>query len=107
MTRRPRSPVKVVLFPFVTTTARHGTVAVRDVNRFLAAELLDEEEATTIGGLCVTLAEGRIPAAGETFELATGASLEVVESSARRVRSVRVRVRHPASEDEAAATCRP
>lgn len=76
-----------------------GTVAVRDVNRVLAAELLDEEEATTIGGLCVTLAEGRIPAAGETFTTDSGVSLEVVESSARRVRTVRVRVKQSVRAD--------
>lgn len=79
-----------------------GTVAVRDVNRFLGSDVLGEDDATTIGGFCVTLAEGRIPAAGELFTTESGAVLEVVESSARRVRSVRVRVEQTANADVSA-----
>jgi putative hemolysin len=66
-----------------------GALAVHEVNRALDIELPDEQ-ADTIGGLCVAL-RGWIPRAGERFELDDGVVLEVVEATPRRVIGVRVR----------------
>jgi putative hemolysin len=80
-----------------------GAMAVHEVSRALDLAL-PEDEADTIGGLCVAL-RGWIPRAGERFELPDGVVLEVVDSTPRRVLSVRVR-RAPAPADpdaEAAA----
>lgn len=80
-----------------------GALAIHEVNRALRIELPDED-ADTIGGLCVSL-RGWIPRAGERFELEDGVVLEVVESTPRRVLGVRVRLpqRPPDEEDAEAA----
>jgi putative hemolysin len=68
-----------------------GTSALRDIDRELDLELDRLDDSTTLGGLCVELAGGRVPRAGERLQAGEQAELEVVESSARRVRLVRVR----------------
>ncbi len=65
-----------------------GTTPIRDLNRDLRLEL-PEGEWVTIAGLCLSLAR-RIPQVGDTLT-SDGFSLEVIEASPRRVRSVRVR----------------
>jgi putative hemolysin len=70
-----------------------GTVAIRDVNRELEIEIDETEEWTTIGGLCIELAGGRIPRTGESFTAGDGSRIEIVEATIRRVRMVRI---HPA-----------
>jgi putative hemolysin len=72
-----------------------GIVPLRDVWRELRIELPERGEERTVGGLLVTLAEGRVPAAGERFEIG-GMTLEVVEASARRVRVARLHTALPA-----------
>lgn len=67
-----------------------ATTAIRDVNRALGVALEEPDQVNTLGGLCVTLAGGRIPKTGERFQAADGSLLEVVDASVRRVRSVRV-----------------
>ena len=67
-----------------------GTTTLRDVNRALGLELPDDGDYSTLAGLCLALA-GRIPVAGATFTLPSGATLEVTDASSRRVRAVRVR----------------
>jgi putative hemolysin len=67
-----------------------GSVAVREINRDLGLELPEDGEWTTIAGLCTALA-GRIPSAGDALQLAEGVSLEIVDASPRRVRTVRIR----------------
>jgi putative hemolysin len=67
-----------------------GTSALRDIDRELDLELDRLDDSTTLGGLCVELAGGRVPRAGERLKAGEQAELEIVESSARRVRLVRV-----------------
>ena len=66
-----------------------GSAPVHEVNRALDLELPDEDDYSTIAGLCLHLA-GRIPATGDVLEV-DGVALEVVEASPRRVRRVRIR----------------
>jgi putative hemolysin len=76
----------------VTGTALvSGAVPIRDVNRELDLNLPEEEGWSTVAGLCLALA-GRIPSAGEKIEVPNNVTLEVVDASPRRVRSVRI---HP------------
>jgi putative hemolysin len=70
-----------------------GSAAIHEVNRALRIELPDEE-ADTIGGLCVAR-RGWIPRAGERFAFDDGVELEVVEATPRRVLSVRVHLPQP------------
>jgi len=72
-----------------------GALALHEVNRSLNIELPDDE-ADTIGGLCVAR-RGWMPRAGERFEFAGGVVLEVLEATPRRVISVRVRLPAPAA----------
>jgi putative hemolysin len=74
-----------------------GTASIRDVNRALEIELEEPDDVTTIGGLCVRLAGGRLPRKGEILE-AGDVMLETVDVSNRRVRSVRIRPKIPALE---------
>jgi putative hemolysin len=68
-----------------------GRTGVRDVNRSLELELPEDPAYSTVAGL-VLHRLGRIPAAGETFvEEEAEVSLEVVESTSRRVAKVRLR----------------
>jgi putative hemolysin len=74
-----------------------GTASIRDVNRALEIELEEPDDVTTLGGLCVRLAGGRLPRKGEVLD-AEAATLEIVDVSNRRVRSVRVRAKFPETE---------
>jgi putative hemolysin len=70
-----------------------GSVPVRDVDRQFHLELGELDDATTMSGLCVALAEGRIPHAGERLAAGPGAEIEVLDSSNTRVRTLRLRLR--------------
>jgi putative hemolysin len=74
-----------------------GTASIRDVNRALEIELEEPDDVTTLSGLCVRLAGGRLPKKGEVLD-AVDATLEIVDVSNRRVRSVRVRKKIPETE---------
>ena len=85
----------------------NGATPIRQANRLLEFELPEHGDYTTIAGLSLALA-GRVPSAGEVLQLPNGGTLEMVEVSPRRVRSVRVRPPPPAqsaseSADEKAA----
>lgn len=67
-----------------------GAVPVREVNRVLGFELPEDGDWNTIGGLSMALA-GHVPSAGETLALDNGFTLEMVDVSPRRVRSVRIK----------------
>ncbi len=67
-----------------------GAASIRGVNRKLDLELPDDGSWSTLAGLVLALAK-RMPRPGETFTLPDGVTLEVVEASPRRVRTVRVR----------------
>lgn len=78
------------------TIVVQGWAAVRKVNRDLHLDLPVGRDRTTIAGLCMALAHA-IPQAGERLTTDNGTVLEVIESSPRRVRSVRI---HPVSEHD-------
>jgi putative hemolysin len=63
---------------------------VRDLNWQLGLELQEPPGGSTIGGVCISLAGGRIPETGEKLVAPDGTALVVVEHSPRRVRVVRI-----------------
>lgn len=73
-----------------------GWAAVRKVNRDLHLDLPVGRDRTTIAGLCMVLAHA-IPQAGERLTTDNGTVLEIIESSPRRVRRVRI---HPVSPND-------
>ena len=78
---------------------------VHAVNRAIEFDLPESERYSTLAGLCI-LAAGHIPSEGEVVALPGGATLEVVEASARRVKLVRVRRPETPSPREAAVIAR-
>lgn len=74
-----------------------GTTALRDVDREMSLALDKIDDSTTLGGLCVALAGGRVPRAGERLPAGEEAELEIIDASPRRVRLVRVRRKPPGS----------
>jgi magnesium and cobalt exporter, CNNM family len=76
-----------------------GGTPIRQVNRELGIELPEEGDYTTLAGLSLALA-GKVPSLGEMLPLPNGGTLEMVDVSPRRVRSVRV---HPPSDAPPAA----
>ncbi|MFN8643436.1 MAG: transporter associated domain-containing protein [Candidatus Binatia bacterium] len=76
------------------TVLLDGAAPVRDVNRALDLGLPEEEGWNSVAGLCLATA-GRIPAVGDRLALANGLTLEIVDATPRRVRTVRA---HPARE---------
>ncbi|MFZ5479232.1 MAG: hemolysin family protein [Myxococcota bacterium] len=66
-----------------------GNVPLHEVSRELGIEL-PEGDYSTVAGLVIALG-GRIPAPGERVTTEEGITLEVVESTPRRVRTVRIR----------------
>ncbi len=80
-----------------------GDVPLREVNRALDIELPEGDGWTTVGGLCMALAE-RVPRVGETLTTADGSRLQVVAATDRVVGRVRVWPRaNPHQEREGAA----
>jgi putative hemolysin len=72
------------------TALVRGEVAIREVNRELGLELEEPEGVTTIAGLCGVLAGGVVPARRARLASQSGATLEILDASARTVRRVRV-----------------
>lgn len=70
-----------------------GDTPIRDLNRAMTLELQEGAGWTTVGGLCMALAE-RVPETGEELRAEDGTLLTVLEATDRRV--LRVRVRPPA-----------
>jgi putative hemolysin len=70
-----------------------GTATIWEVNHALEVDLPEPEEWTTVAGLCIELAGGRIPRAGERFTTPDGTEIEVVDATERRVRAMRIRPR--------------
>jgi putative hemolysin len=79
----------VVVEPNGSLVARADT-PVRELNREHGLDLPEGEEWSTLAGLCLELA-GRIPEPGTLLRSDSGHVLEVLESDARMIRSVRVR----------------
>jgi putative hemolysin len=66
-----------------------GSVPLREVNRALDLNLPEGDNWTTIAGYCISLA-GRIPESGARLESHDGTVLEILESTPRRIRTVRI-----------------
>jgi len=66
-----------------------GSASIREVNRALGLELEEGLGFSTVGGLCAASA-GSIPEPGTRLPLEDGTVLEVLESTPRKVRSVRI-----------------
>lgn len=77
-----------------------GATPIRELNRALDVELPEEGGYTTIAGLSLALA-GKLPSQGEVLSLPNGVTLEMVDVSAKRVRSIRVTLPAPPKSDEA------
>src|SRR5262249_36539937 len=74
-----------------------GSMPAHEGARALEIELPEAEQVSTISGLCIEHA-GRIPAAGERFDLGDGVEIEVIDATARRIKRVRVRLLAQAAE---------
>lgn len=72
------------------TAVVNGSTPIREINRALGMQLPEEGDYTTVAGLSLALA-GKVPTNGEVLSLPNGITLEMVDVSPRRVRSVRVR----------------
>jgi putative hemolysin len=72
-----------------------GDAPIRELNRALGTDLPEDEDYSTIAGLCLTLA-GRIPQRGTRLTAPDGTVLEVTDASPHLVRQVRVIARRPA-----------
>jgi putative hemolysin len=83
-----REPAGTLLVP--------GWIPIRKINRALGTALPITPESATIAGLCLALALA-IPGVGARLNAPGGTVLEVVDSSPRRVRMVRI---HPPRRDE-------
>jgi putative hemolysin len=76
-----------------------GSVTVRDLNRSLDLALPEDERYTTIAGYVIAVL-GRIPESGERITTSDGTILEILESTPRRIRALRIK--KPEPEPEAA-----
>ena len=72
----------------------------REVNRALGLDLPEGDNWTTIAGYCISLA-GCIPESGARLVAEDGTLLEILESTPRRIRSVRVKKRESAATNPA------
>ena len=72
-----------------------GWVPIRKVNRVLQLALPIDRDSTTIAGLCLAISLS-IPPIGSRLHAPEGTELEIVDSSQRRVRLVRI---HPRPEE--------
>ena len=66
-----------------------GSMPVREVNRALDLELPENRAWTTIAGLCLAMS-GHVPAPGEVLRISDELTLEIVDASPRRVRTLRI-----------------
>ncbi len=72
-----------------TTALVQASAALRDVNRELGLDLDEDQDYSTVAGLCIALAGGAIPEPGTKLKAEGGLVVEVLESSPQRVRTVR------------------
>jgi putative hemolysin len=71
-----------------------GDAPIRELNRALGTDLPEDEDYSTIAGLCLALA-GRIPQRGTRLTGPDGTVVEVTDASPHLVRQVRVIARRP------------
>jgi putative hemolysin len=67
-----------------------GEAPIREVKRALGLELPEGDDYTTVAGLCIAIA-GTVPERGARLHTPSGLEIEVLESSPRLVRRVRLR----------------
>jgi putative hemolysin len=67
-----------------------GSAPIRDLNRQLDLDLPEAHAYTTLAGLCIHLA-GRIPPSGAKLTAPDGTTLEILDATTRRIRTVRIR----------------
>jgi putative hemolysin len=72
------------------TALVNGGTPIREVNRALDLDLPEDADYATIAGLALSLA-GKMPSVGDILELPKGVTLEMVDVSPRRIRTIRVR----------------
>lgn len=94
------TPVELVTRESETSAIVLGSAAVHEVNRVLDLSLPEGTDWSTLAGLAIARA-GAIPATGAHIPLEGGVSLEILESTGRRVHSVRVRFPRQLDEDDA------
>ena len=95
------TPEELVTREGPTTALVQASAPLRDVNRELGLELDEDQDYSTVAGLCIALAGGAIPEPGTRLETEGGLVLEVLESSPRRVRTVRFHLPRPLEQAEA------
>ena len=85
------------MFPSPATEPRSDVDgrATMDDLRAIGIDLKTTDSGETVGALVVEIL-GRLPRAGDTVEIAKGATAEVTGISRRRVTRVRVRIDKPA-----------
>ena len=91
------TPEEVVKREGPTTALVLGTANLRDVNRALGLELDEDQDYSTVAGLCIALAGGAIPEQGAKLKTEGGLMLEVLDATPRRVRTVRFHLASPAA----------
>ncbi len=95
------TPEELVKRESPTTALVQAQAALRDVNRELGLELDEYQDYSTVAGLCIALSGGAIPEPGTKLPTEGGLVLEVLESSPRRVRTVRFHLPRPPEQVEA------
>jgi putative hemolysin len=83
------TPEELVKREGPTTAVVQASAALRDVNRALGLDLDEDQDYSTVAGLCIALAGGAIPEPGTRLQAEDGLVLEVLDASPRRVRTVR------------------
>ncbi len=83
------TPEEFIRRESATSAVVQGTASLREVNRALGIELEEGHGYSTVGGLC-SARTGDIPQPGARLTLDDGTVLEVLDSTPRRVRTVRI-----------------
>jgi len=83
------TPEELIRRESPTTAVVQGTASLRELNRALGLELEEGHGYSTVGGLCAART-GAIPEPGTRLTLDDGTVLEVLDSTPRRVRTVRI-----------------
>jgi len=88
------TPEELIRRESPTTAVVQGTASLREINRALGLELEEGPGYSTVGGLC-SARTGAIPERGTRMTLEDGTVLEVLDSTPRKVRSVRIHLAPP------------
>lgn len=89
------TPEELVKREGATRAVVQGTANLRDVNRTLGLDLDEDQDYSTVAGLCIALAGGAIPEQGAKLTTKDGLVLEVLDATPRRVRTVRFHLPAP------------